>query len=435
MSGGLITTRAAVRIAPRRGSRRRSCSARSRPLAVAAGVLRRAGADSRACRSSSFLLVGGAARRARPTPIARRRQRADGRGGDAPRRADDAAETSRAVDPLSVEVGYALVALVDEKQGGTLLDARARRSAGRSPPRPASSCRRCTSPTTCSSGRATYAHPGQGRRGRARRAVCRIGCWPSTRARRRDRSRASQTREPAFGLPASWIADRAARRARSAAGYTVVDPTTALSTHLSETIRTFLPDLLSRQQTKELVDRVGADVAEAGRGAGAEGRVDRRDPARAAAAAARARAGARPDDDPRGDGRRGRRHRRIRTSIDRGRARGARPRHLPAVPERQGRAAGHQRRAGARGATAARRSSGPSRARCWRSTRSRRRTSPSRIARALETGRGTACASCARRRCVRTSGGCSRGCCRTSACCRTTRCRRRCGSSPVATLD
>ena len=47
----------------------------------------------------------------------------------------------------------------------------------------------------------------------------------------------------------------------SAAGYTVVDPTTALSTHLSETIRTFLPDLLSRQQTKEMVDQRGADVA------------------------------------------------------------------------------------------------------------------------------------------------------------------------------
>jgi flagellar biosynthesis protein FlhA len=37
----------------------------------------------------------------------------------------------------------------------------------------------------------------------------------------------------------------------------VVDATTALSTHLSETIRAFLPDLLSRQQTKEMVDRVG----------------------------------------------------------------------------------------------------------------------------------------------------------------------------------
>jgi flagellar biosynthesis protein FlhA len=64
------------------------------------------------------------------------------------------------------------------------------------------------------------------------------------------------TREPAFGLPAVWIAAEQREQA-SAAGFTVVDPTTALSTHLSETIRGFLPDLLSRQQTKELVDRVG----------------------------------------------------------------------------------------------------------------------------------------------------------------------------------
>ena len=46
----------------------------------------------------------------------------------------------------------------------------------------------------------------------------------------------SATREPAFGLPAWWI-PVAQRETASAAGYTVVDPTTALSTHLSETIR------------------------------------------------------------------------------------------------------------------------------------------------------------------------------------------------------
>ncbi|MGE3191594.1 MAG: FHIPEP family type III secretion protein, partial [Vicinamibacterales bacterium] len=64
------------------------------------------------------------------------------------------------------------------------------------------------------------------------------------------------TKEPAFGLPAWWIGQDQRERA-TAAGYTVVDPTTALSTHLSETIRTYLPELLTRQQTKEMVDRVG----------------------------------------------------------------------------------------------------------------------------------------------------------------------------------
>jgi flagellar biosynthesis protein FlhA len=64
------------------------------------------------------------------------------------------------------------------------------------------------------------------------------------------------TKEPAFGLPAWWI-PTAQREQASLAGYTVVDPTTALATHFSETVRSFLPDLLTRQQTKELIDRVG----------------------------------------------------------------------------------------------------------------------------------------------------------------------------------
>ena len=58
-------------------------------------------------------------------------------------------------------------------------------------------------------------------------------------------------------LPAVWIAPER-RDAAIGAGYTVVDPTTALSTHLSETIRTFLPDLLNRQQVKEMVDAVAS---------------------------------------------------------------------------------------------------------------------------------------------------------------------------------
>jgi len=63
------------------------------------------------------------------------------------------------------------------------------------------------------------------------------------------------TREPAFGLPALWISQDKRDQAISA-GYTVVDPTTAISTHLSEVIRTFLPELLTRQQTKDLIDRL-----------------------------------------------------------------------------------------------------------------------------------------------------------------------------------
>ena len=65
----------------------------------------------------------------------------------------------------------------------------------------------------------------------------------------------TSTRAPAFGLCAIWISTEQRDRA-SGAGYTVVDPTTALSAHLSEIIRNFLSDLLTRPQTKEVVDRV-----------------------------------------------------------------------------------------------------------------------------------------------------------------------------------
>jgi flagellar biosynthesis protein FlhA len=54
---------------------------------------------------------------------------------------------------------------------------------------------------------------------------------------------------------AIWISTEQRDRA-SAAGYTGVDPTTALSSPLSEIIRNFLPDLLTPQQTKEMVDGV-----------------------------------------------------------------------------------------------------------------------------------------------------------------------------------
>ena len=94
----------------------------------------------------------------------------------------------------------------------------------------------------------------EGRRGGPRRALPDrlLAIDPGTATAQID---GVQTREPAFGLPAWWIAADQRERAATA-GFTVVDPTTALSTHLSETIRNFLPELLSRQQTKELVDRV-----------------------------------------------------------------------------------------------------------------------------------------------------------------------------------
>jgi flagellar biosynthesis protein FlhA len=61
------------------------------------------------------------------------------------------------------------------------------------------------------------------------------------------------TVEPAFGLPAMWIED-GARAEAEALGYTVVDAESVVVTHLTETIRRHVDELLTRQETKKLLD-------------------------------------------------------------------------------------------------------------------------------------------------------------------------------------
>ncbi len=63
------------------------------------------------------------------------------------------------------------------------------------------------------------------------------------------------TREPAFNVPAKWISREAEPQAL-AVGYTVVDHVTALTTHLGEVIRQNAHELLTRQETKRLIDRL-----------------------------------------------------------------------------------------------------------------------------------------------------------------------------------
>ena len=64
-----------------------------------------------------------------------------------------------------------------------------------------------------------------------------------------------ETREPAFDSPARWITPDHQAQA-IAAGYAVVDHTSALSAHLAELIRQNAQDLLTRQETKRLIDRL-----------------------------------------------------------------------------------------------------------------------------------------------------------------------------------
>ena len=67
-----------------------------------------------------------------------------------------------------------------------------------------------------------------------------------------------RTEEPAFGLPAYWIAAGSGDRAR-AAGYTVVDQVSVVGTHMAELTRRHCWELFSRQDAKRLLDRVSEE--------------------------------------------------------------------------------------------------------------------------------------------------------------------------------
>jgi flagellar biosynthesis protein FlhA len=250
MSGALITTRAASEtdlgeeVAAQ-------LFARPQTIAIASGVLGFL-ALIPGLPTLPFLAVAGAlggyawTKRATPetTPVA---------PPSAP--AVDPIESAVTIDPLSVEVGYALISLVDERQGGTLLtrvrSIRKQIAADTGVVVPAVHIA-----DNLQLGPRTYAILLKGvevARGELYPDRL-LAINPGTASGSID---GTATREPAFGLPAWWIGPDLKDRATSA-GFTVVDPTTALSTHLSETVRNFLPDLLTRQQTKEMVDRVSA---------------------------------------------------------------------------------------------------------------------------------------------------------------------------------
>jgi flagellar biosynthesis protein FlhA len=66
------------------------------------------------------------------------------------------------------------------------------------------------------------------------------------------------TTDPAFGLPAVWI-DNNLREQAQIYGYTVVDASTVVATHLNHLIHTHAAELLGRQEVQQLLDHVGKD--------------------------------------------------------------------------------------------------------------------------------------------------------------------------------
>jgi len=157
------------------------------------------------------------------------------------------------VDPLEVEIGYNLVALAGEEQGGGLLHrvAALRRQAAQELGiyvRPI----RIRDNLQLSPNAYVFKLRGVEAGGGELMPGHLLALNP---AGGEDGVKGVPTKEPTFGLPALWIAPGERERAE-AAGYTVVDPATVLVTHLNEFIKQHAHELLGRQEVKELLDTV-----------------------------------------------------------------------------------------------------------------------------------------------------------------------------------
>ena len=155
------------------------------------------------------------------------------------------------LEELTLEIGFQLIPLVDEKQGGQLL------SRVRSLRRHLSAELGFLVPPV---------HISDNLRLKPREYVfslraMEIGRWQtegnlklavSGDPNRRPLA-GKEAREPAFGVPAIWIAAALEEQA-SAAGYSVVDAVTVITTHLGELIRQHAWELLGRAETKRLLD-------------------------------------------------------------------------------------------------------------------------------------------------------------------------------------
>ena len=69
----------------------------------------------------------------------------------------------------------------------------------------------------------------------------------------------SSTKEPVFGLPAVWIGSDDRDQAQIS-GYTVVDSTTVVATHISEVVKRYAHELVGRQEMQQLLDNISVSA-------------------------------------------------------------------------------------------------------------------------------------------------------------------------------
>jgi flagellar biosynthesis protein FlhA len=254
ISAGLIVTRASSE-ASLGAEFQRQIFSNSQPLLLAAGALF-ALALLPSMPKLPFLALGAGAGAAGWRMRRNEARRAPEEGAEQKPAAKESVEALMRVEPLAIEVGLGLVALVEGAQESPLLRriASIRRQFAQDlgfllPPV------RVTDNLALRSREYTISLKGV----EISRFELPQGCELAIPAGNVTPGVEGQpTREPAFGMAALWIpADRAERARR--AGYTVVDPVSVMGTHLSETIRRQAHEIFSRQDAKRLLDRVAVD--------------------------------------------------------------------------------------------------------------------------------------------------------------------------------
>ncbi|MCB2198237.1 flagellar biosynthesis protein FlhA [bacterium] len=173
-----------------------------------------------------------------------------------PRSEEDKIEDYLYVDPMELEIGYGLIPLVDKEQEGDLLSRitmiRKQQAMQMGLVIPPIRIR-----DNIQLKPSEYVIKIRGNE--IARGELRMGSFlaldPGTAT---EKIQGVATKEPTYGLPALWINQQTRERAENA-GYTVVEPTAVLATHLVELIKANAHKLLTRKDVNNLVENLKAD--------------------------------------------------------------------------------------------------------------------------------------------------------------------------------
>jgi len=164
--------------------------------------------------------------------------------------------TALTIDEVKIELGYSLLSLINDLEGRRLTDqVRAlRRSLAQEYGFVMPSVRILDNMRL-----GTQAYAIRIKEMEAGTGEVRLGCLMAMDpAGRQVELPGEHTKEPAFGLPATWI-DESLREEATFRGYTIVDPSTVLTTHLTEILKENMADLLTYAEVQKLMKELGVE--------------------------------------------------------------------------------------------------------------------------------------------------------------------------------